>query len=157
MQQAHSHILEAIRKEASKPVELPKPAAPGPSAGKTAADPHDTVEAAQKAIYAVPEQYKAAMEGKDLALLKNIWPALSAQQELAFRNQWAYTRTLRITPQASNIEMLEGDSAIVSVRLHYEQEINDGTSRKWDQKAIFSLGRRGRSWVIESARFEALR
>ncbi len=156
MRNAHTVAAEAMRRELAKPAEPPKAPPPPATAAPPPPTSHETLESIQKAIYGLPDQYKAAMEGKDFGLLKSIWPALTPQQEQSFRNQWSYTRSLRIIPNQSRIERLEAGSAILSVQFHNEQEINNGTRRRWDQKATFSLSRRGQSWVIESATFEAV-
>jgi hypothetical protein len=93
----------------------------------------------------------------NLDQLRSLWPDLTPQQEQAFKNQWAYTRSLRISPRNAKIERIQGDSAVLSVLFHNEQEIRNGTLRKWDQKAIISLTRKDRSWVIENIRFEEVR
>jgi tetratricopeptide (TPR) repeat protein len=156
MQQARNSAIEAVRKEGSRAISPPKPA-PTAAVPQPAAEAHESAEAIQKAIYGVPEQYKAAMEGKNVDLLKSLWPALTPQQEQAYRNQWAYTRSLRMVANNSKIEQIQGDSAVLSVQFHNEQEINNGTRRKWDQKATFRLARKGRAWFIESLSFEELR
>ncbi len=155
MRQARTLTLESARKEAVKPPEASKPASAGAPSGIPAAS--DSVESAQKAINNVPEQYKEAMEGKNLSLLKKIWPTLTNQQESAYKNQWAYTRSLRIQLQKSKIERLQGESATLTVYLRYEQNTDDGSNRKWNQKATFDLTRKGQDWFIEKAGFEAVR
>ncbi len=157
IRRAHNLALEAAPKEALKPADTPNPPTVSAPPGQPAPDSHETLEATQKEISDIPEKYRAAMEGKDSDLLRNIWPTLTPQQEQAYKEQWAYTRSLRITPRQSKIEKLEGDTAIVSVLLHYEQVMNRGANMKWDQKATFALVRKGRSWFIESASFQALR
>jgi serine/threonine protein kinase/ketosteroid isomerase-like protein len=154
LRSARSMALQPVRET---PGESPRIPSTDKAPGRLQAEPQESPQAAQEAIYSVPRRYKAAMEGKDLNLLRSIWPALGAQQEQAFRNQWAYTRSLRIGLEETRIEKIEGDSALVTVRLHNEQQMDDGTSRKWDQRATFSLSKKGSSWVIQSASFERLR
>jgi serine/threonine-protein kinase len=156
MQQARNSAMEELRKELSRAAQPPK-APPSAAPPQPAAEAHESPEAIQKAIYRVQEQYRSAMEGKDVDLLRSIWPDLTPQQEQAYRNQWAYTRSLRVVALNSRIEQMQGDTAVLSVQFHNEQEINNGTRRKWDQKATFRLSKRGKSWVIESLSFEGVR
>ena len=155
MQQARNVSMEEIRKELSRASQPPKPQPP--AATPQPVESTESPEVVQKAIYGVQEQYRAAMEGKNIELLRGIWPDITPQQEQAYRDQWAYTRSLRIVAQNPRIEQMRGDSAVLSVQFHNEQEINDGRLRKWDQKATFKLSKRARSWIIESISFAEVR
>ncbi len=156
MEQARTHALDALRKEAARPP-VPPVSPATVTTGQPPAASRETLESVQKAISDVLDRYKTAMETKDVGLLKSIWPALGTQQEQAFKQQWSYTRSLRVAFRRSKVERWEDASATVTVQLHNEQQIDDGTSRRWDQKATFSFVRKGRSWLIDSAGFEAMR
>ncbi len=156
MAQARNAALQATQREASRASVPPAPALPATAKGSPAPEAHDSPEEVQKEIFSVPEKYRDAMEGKDLPLLKSIWPALGPQQEQAVRNQWAYTRSLRIALRNLKIKTLEKDSAVITVLLHNEQQMDNGMDKKWDQRATFGLIRRKGAWVIENATFEAV-
>jgi hypothetical protein len=113
-------------------------------------------EAARQAIVALLGRYRASLEAKSLATLKDLWPGLGGAQENAIREEFRNARTLRVDLQNPQIQ-LSGESATVVCRRNYQLTTVDGHNLQSSTRTTLTLRRSGTAWVIEDIRHEAAR
>jgi serine/threonine-protein kinase len=143
---------EARRSPEPAPATPPPAAAAAPPSRPPAdAAPRETNAAA---IQRVVGDYRVALEARDLAALKRIWPTLGGRQEDAIRAEFDHARTIRVG--LSNIQTsVAGSIATVSCRRAYEVTTADGQRLDTASKMTMTLSGRDGAWVIDNIRFEA--
>jgi ketosteroid isomerase-like protein len=102
-------------------------------------------------VLALLQRYRAALESKDLASLKGIWPSMGGGQEKAIRDSFQFTRSMQVDLQAGDVQ-IAGDQATVRCRRHDEMVSVDGQKAQTDTAPTFQLRRKGDSWIIEAIR-----
>lgn len=107
----------------------------------------------EQGIRAALQQYASALENRDLAALKRVWPSLSGQAERDIRDDFQNAREISVGIDDERID-LNGDSATVTCLRHYLMQTRDGHRLERETRTIISLRRNGRSWLIDSIRFE---
>jgi len=147
------------RIETRRPVEPPPVSPPPDRAPAAAAKPENDAaarEANAAAIQRVVGEYRGALEARDLAALKRIWPTLSGRQEDAIRSEFDHTKNISVG--LSNIQTsVAGSTATVSCRRTYAVTTADGQRLDTASKMTMTLSGRDGAWVIDTIRFEAAR
>jgi serine/threonine-protein kinase len=144
--------VETRRPPEPAPVTAPPATAALPSRPNADAASRETNAAA--AIQRIVDDYRAALEARDLTALKRIWPTLSGRQEDAIRSEFDHTRTIRVG--LSNIQTtVAGSIATVSCRRAYAVTTADGQRLDTASKMTMTLSGRDGAWVIDNIRFEA--
>jgi eukaryotic-like serine/threonine-protein kinase len=133
------------------PVVAP-PAAPAAPAPTPAAPVVDSAAVARDAITDVLARYVAAVEGRDMAALKRVWPGLAGREQEALRVQFRNASRIGVEVTDPRIT-LSGDTAIVNFIRRYEVLTVDGVSLQSSSHATMDLRRSGSSWQIERIRF----
>jgi hypothetical protein len=111
---------------------------------------------ARAAIQRMLAEYRGALESRDLAALKRIWPGLGGRQEDAIRSEFDHARMIRVALE--NIQTnIAGSTAAVSCRRSYAVTTADGQKLDTASKMTMTLSGRDGSWVIDSIRFEGAR
>ena len=121
----------------------PAPAAPQ-------AVPEPPPEAGVRAALA---QYAAALEARDLGAMKRIWPSLSGDLEQGIRDDFQNAREIDVEIANERIDVT-GDSATVTCLRRYRIQTRDGHRLATENRTIITLHKTGRSWSIQSMRFE---
>jgi ketosteroid isomerase-like protein len=120
----------------------PPAASPRPAAAADKSDERGAIEAALA-------RYTAALEAKDLAALKAVWPALTEDQERKIRASFQATRVLKVQLVALDV-VIAGASATASCRRRDQIVTLEGTSFQRDGKATIRLAKQAGAWTIES-------
>ena len=102
-----------------------------------------------KAIAAALDRYTAAVEAKDLAKLKDVWPTLTDEQQKKIRAGFDLTRLHKVQLQVKDIQ-IAGSSAVVNCRRRDQIVTADASSFQREGKATFRLVKKLESWTIES-------
>jgi serine/threonine protein kinase len=140
------------RRQAAEPP--PAAAAPAPpSAPRTDADAAAR-ETPAAAIQRILGAYRGALESRDLAALKRIWPALSGRQEEAIRSEFDRARAIRVG-LADVQTSVAGSTATVFCRRSYAVTLTDGQRLDTSSKMTMTLAGREGTWLIDNIRFEA--
>jgi ketosteroid isomerase-like protein len=141
---------QALREQAAKP---PAPVT-APAAAQTQAPPPAPERPSEEDIRLVVRQYVAALEGRDLAALKRVWPSLSGSQEQAIRQDFDNARDIAVDIESERVEAA-GDSATVTCMRQYRVQTRDGHRLETRTRTVLSLRRNGRGqWIIDNIRFE---
>ncbi len=147
---------------AASPLAIPpEPGAAPPSASAPAAG-HPAVEAganrasAEAGVREVLARYVAALESRNLAALKRVWPGLSGAQEAAIRAEFENARRIAARLLDPAIEVSAG-TATVTCRRRYEIETLDGHRLRSDTISTLSLRSSGGGWVVENVRHDVER
>jgi serine/threonine protein kinase len=127
------------------PAEVSKPPAPA-----TPAEP--TPEAA---IAEVLTRYERAIESRDLAAMKRVWPGMPASQESAFKNEFSHTSRIGVDITSPKITVT-GTTATVTFVRRYEAVTTDGQRLNSASNATMQL-KHASGWVIDQVRFEPIR
>lgn len=139
----------------------PEPGAAPPSASAPAAG-HPAVEAganrasAEAGVRELLARYVAALESRNLASLKRVWPGLSGAQEAAIRAEFENARRIAARLLDPAIEVSAGTATVTS-RRRYEIETLDGHRLRSDTISTLALRSSGGGWVIESVRHDVER
>ena len=126
----------------------PKPPVPTPAP--------PSLEDDQAAILAVLRQYSEALQSRDIKLLRTIWPGLTGSQEQALAQDFSNARQIEVR-FAEVQTTVTGDAAVVRARRTYLLESVDGQRPRIETRMTMSLRRSGKSWLIETIRFEPSR
>ena len=141
---------QAARDRASRqPQPPPAPIATPPPAAQPA-PPQAPSDAGVRAALA---QYTAALEARDLGAMKRVWPSLSGDLEKGIRDDFENARDIDVEIANERIEMGE-DSATVTCLRRYRMQTRDGHRLATENRTIITLHKTGRSWIIQSMRFE---
>ncbi len=150
--EAARHRAEVVPKPeppaAPLPSPPPKPAAPPPPS------PAATAEAARAAVTAVLERYTVAMEQRDLAGLKAIWPGLGGAQQAAIEKDFENARSISVQFVDPKIDVA-GSTATVTGLRRYGLKTRDGQQLRSETTTILVLRQAGNGWHIESVRYQA--
>ena len=118
--------------------------------------PHQPAEndaTAKEAIAATLDRYTAALEHRDMAGLKAVWPGLTGAQQSAIQNEFDSARSINAELADSRIDVA-GTTATVSGVRRYTVQTRDGQQLHRDTATTIRLRRAGSAWVIETIRFE---
>ena len=146
------------RAEAARPeppaVAPPAPASPpAPKPEAVPAPPASPVKA-EAAITAVLERYTSALEQRDLAALKGVWPSLGGAQQRAIESDFNNARS--ITVQFVNPKIVvSGSTATITGVRRYEMQTREGQQLRNEANTTLVLRQAGNGWQIESVRFQA--
>ena len=144
MDQARAAAVELARTPVAPPDDNPPKPVP-PSA-----------ESERQLVATSLQRYGAALQAKDLAALKAVWPGLNGKQEEAIRHEFSNARDIHV--QLVDIEIrVTGDSATAAARRIYQLQTLDGQKLEIANRAILSLHRSSGTWLIDRIRFEPLR
>jgi hypothetical protein len=110
-----------------------------------------SAERERSAVLGTLQRYRAALEGKDIEALRELWPALAGAQERTIRDSFRFTRSMRVELQVQEVK-LAGDQATVRCERHDEMVSVDGQTARVDTRPIFVLRRKGDAWSIEAIR-----
>jgi serine/threonine protein kinase len=141
---------ERARAEAARatpapaPPTRPAPAPPPPPAGPPP----------EQAIGDVVRRYLAALEQRDLAALRAVWPTIGADQEAAIRADFENARSIEAHIRDLVVEVT-GDTATATGQRRYVVRTRDGQRLQNDTTITMRLRRNGSQWVIQSVRYQA--
>jgi ketosteroid isomerase-like protein len=95
-------------------------------------------------------RYAQAIESRDMAAVRTVYPAITPQQQLRFQTFFDATRTLHVTFGIANLR-IDGDEAEARLTGTYEYETERGRSE--DPVAFTATLRRETSgWRLVSVR-----
>ncbi|HEY3883843.1 MAG TPA: protein kinase [Vicinamibacterales bacterium] len=126
------------------PVHTP-PASPPPS---DAARP----AAAEARVAELLDQYRSALESKDLAQLKQIWPSISANEESAIQKEFGIARSIKVGIDNPQITV-SGTSGQVNFTRKYTLVTVDGQRLQTTTHAMMDVRKSGNTWAISGIRF----
>jgi hypothetical protein len=107
-----------------------------------------SVEVERAAIQAVLGRYMAAMEAKDLAALKAIWPGLGGVQEERVRSSFRAVRQLKVQLDVTSAQ-IDGAAATLICRRRDVVTTPEGTTLQSDRQAVVKLAKK-EAWSIVS-------
>jgi hypothetical protein len=152
MADAQRQAVEAADRERAQAAQTTKPPAASPPPPSTPAGPPEPAH--DELIREVLRQYVAALESRDLARLKRVWPSLSGAQERAIREDFGNAREIDVTIDNERID-IAGDSATVTCLRHYRLETRDNHTLQQETRTTIALRKTGRdSWIVDSIRYE---
>jgi eukaryotic-like serine/threonine-protein kinase len=135
----------------------PVPSAPPPpKAPVTAPAPAPSEPSAESLIAELLAGYKAALESRNLAALKRLWPGLSGSLEAAFRDEFLHAKRIDVEIASPRVTVTGATATVTFVR-RYEVQKTDGQLLSNRNAATMSLRRNGAGWVIDQIRFDPLR
>ena len=120
------------------PAGTPLPTPEGPPAPPTAADLAPTVEA-----------YARAIESRDVAAIRRVYPGLTAEQQRGFEQFFQAARRLNVTFRITNVES-SGSSADARLSGSYQYENASGRVERQPVSFVATLRRDGPSWRLIS-------
>jgi serine/threonine protein kinase len=140
----------AVTPPVAPPAPPPAPVAP------PAAPPARVEEATVPAVQAVLARYRTALESRDIAALKRLWPALGGRQEEALRTEFERARGISVGLDGVDIRPSNG-GATVTCRRTYTVMTGDGQTLRTTTTMFMTLARHDGAWSIESIRHEVAR
>lgn len=124
--------------EASARITVEAPAAVGDAGPSPPPDPSPEIRT-------VLQGYAQAIQGRDLASLKRLFPGMSSQQEQGFRTFFGSVEELTVSMTVLDLQP-SGDSARANVRLRYE--FRDGGQQDQTNDFAVTLARGAQGWYI---------
>ena len=121
--------------------------------------PSDVAPAAENqadAVRAILTRYQLALESRDIAALKQVWPGLSGRQEDAIKTEFDRARRIAVRLDGVNVK-ITGTVAAVSCRRDYTVTTGDGQTLKTATEMLMTLSRRNGAWTIDAVRHEVIR
>jgi hypothetical protein len=109
-----------------------------------AANPAETDRAA---IVAVIKGYTAAMQAKDLAGLKTLWPGLAGAQEAKVRSGFEFAKSLRVQIDVTGVQIANG-AAVVTCQRKDTVVTLEGRTVQSDRAAVIRLVKNPHGWSI---------
>jgi hypothetical protein len=100
-------------------------------------------------------RYKAAIEGRNIDAVKRIWPAMSAREHGALRDEFRRASSISVNILNPRIAGT-ADAATVTFIRDYEV-VAEGQQLHTQSNATMEVRRSGASWLIESIRFDGRR
>ena len=163
---AEQTARERLRAESARPPvteapfwvprpEPPQPEPPRADPPAAAARTEPAVEAAdpRDSIRAVLSQYVAALEARNIAALKTLWPSLAPSQERAIRSEFANARSVQVRLADPRIDV-DGATATVSTMREYQIVTADGHRLATNTRMAMRMRRAGGAWVIEGITYQ---
>jgi len=93
------------------------------------------------------------LESRDLAALKQIWPALVGRQEAAIKTEFDNARSIAVDLDNVNVRVAN-TAATVTCRRNYVVTTAQGQTLRTASRMTMTLERRNGSWVIDAIRHE---
>ena len=113
----------------------------------------DTRTARESALGAL-RRYTSALEHRDIAALKTVWPGLGGREQMAIENDFQNARSLSVSFVNPKVE-ISGSAATVSGVRQYSIVTRDGQALRSETVTTLSLKRAGNDWLIDSVRHVA--
>jgi ketosteroid isomerase-like protein len=107
-------------------------------------------------IQTVLSKYTAALERRDMAAVKRLWPTINGAQVVALRAEFDQTRPVRIELLDPKIDV-NGDTAVVMARRRNILMTTSGTTMRFVTMTTLRLRNAEGSWTIEDVRQQAER
>ena len=101
----------------------------------------------------VLQRYESALEQRDVAALKAIWPGLAGGQQSAIESEFANARSISVDLVGPRIQVT-GQTATVVVRRVYQLRTRDNQQLRSETLTTLSLRQSGTAWHIESVRHQ---
>ena len=101
-------------------------------------------------------RYRSALESRDIAALKRLWPSLGGRQEDALRSEFERARAISVGLDGIDIKPT-ASGATVTCRRTYTVMTGDGQTLRTATTMFMTLGRHDGAWSIESIRHEVAR
>jgi hypothetical protein len=114
------------------------------------------VESPVAAINDLLARYRSALEARDLAALKQIWPGLAGRQEAAIKSEFDNARAIGVT-LSSIAPAITNNTAVVTCRREYTVTTNDRKTLRSATRMTVNLARKNGVWLIENIRHDAER
>ena len=111
---------------------------------------------ARDAASAILQRYIGALERRDIAALKAIWPSLGGAQQSAIEAEFGNARSIDVEFLDPKIDVA-GASITITGHRRYSLRTRDGQQLRSDTMTTLSLRQAGSEWVIESVRHQATR
>jgi hypothetical protein len=105
-------------------------------------------EADREAVLAVVKRYTGAMEARDLAAVKAVWPGLSGAQESKIRSAFQFAKSLRMQLDVTDVQLGSG-TAVVSCLRRVTIVTTEGQTAHNNQAAVIRLAKTD-GWSIEA-------
>ena len=125
----------------------PEPARPEPVTPAPAGPPP------QEVIATVVDRYRTALEQRNMAALKAVWPGLSGPQQAAIESDFANARSIEVQLSSPRVT-ISGTTATVVTRRQYQLRTRDGQQLRSESITTMTLRQNGSAWVIESVRYQ---
>ena len=109
---------------------------------------------AEAAVAAVLERYTSALEQRDLAALKAVWPSLGGAQQTAIESDFNNARSISVQFVNPKIDVSGSTATITGVR-RYGMQTRDGQQLRNEANTTLVLRQAGNGWHIESVRYQA--
>ena len=100
------------------------------------------------AITNVLERYRQAIESRDLASLKEVWPGMPSSIERTIRDGFRYSQSHRVVLKVKDVAV-SGEAATAICDRSDEILSKEGQRLRNSSVARFILSKRGASWFIE--------
>ena len=148
--QSAATAAEQARRSALEAANTPPPttAAPAPAPAALPLPPARTYETDRQEIVGVIRRYAAAMEARDLAALKALWPTMGEAQASKIRASFEFARQMRVQFQVTGVHV-EDRTAIVLARRRNVVVTTDGQALDTERSATITLAR-GEAWTIST-------
>jgi len=131
----------------------PKPAETAPPKPAEAVTATEDGRAAREAALAVLRRYTSALEHRDIAALKAIWPGLGGREQSAIETDFQNARSINVTFANPKVELSSGAATVTGVR-QYSLETRDRQALRSETLTTLSLKHVGNDWLIDSVRHQ---
>ncbi len=156
---ARAQAAESRRRaEATRPEPPPAPAPapappPAPKPEAVIVPPASPVKP-EAAVAATLERYTSALQQRDLAALKAVWPSLGGTQQAAIEDDFNNARSISVQFVNPKIEVSGSTATITGIR-RYGMQTRDGQQLRNEAHTTLVLRQAANGWHIESVRFQA--
>lgn len=119
----------------------------------------DTAKPAPSPTEGIPElleEYEAALERKDMAALKRIWPSLGGAQEAAIRSEFQHANRIEVQIVSPQITVRDNTATVRFLR-RYQLYTTDGQLPRSQSNTTMTLQRSGGNWTIAQIQYDLLR
>ena len=126
-------------------------AAPVVAPPKQEAAPPAPATPSTAGIAATVEAYARAIESRDIAALRRVYPALTSEQQRNFEQFFKMARSINVTLRLANVES-SGSSADGRLEGNYEFVTNEGRTERQSVSWAVTFRHDGNAWRLGSVR-----
>jgi serine/threonine-protein kinase len=145
---------------APPPATVPSPA-PVPPATRTTPPPpslpSESPRALEEGVRELLRRYEQALEGRNIEVLKRLWPGLQGAQEEAIRREFMFARRIDVTIEGVDVTVSGTTATARFIRRYQILTVDGQRPPTTTTRTTLSARRTGNDWLIDHMSFEAIR
>jgi hypothetical protein len=119
--------------------------------------PSESPRALEEGVRELLRRYEQALEGRNIEVLKRLWPGLQGAQEEAIRREFMFARRIDVTIEGVDITVSSTTATARFIRRYQILTVDGQRPPTTTTRTTLSARRTGNDWLIDHMSFEAIR